>query len=1084
MRKLLLQVFKIYEGEGYKVFLFALAGALLHAGISIGSVASDALFLTRLGAERLSYIYFVLPGIMIAVAAPLSYLTGKWGAHRIQFLSFFALLGGGAVITLTLALISSPSSHADWLYFGIKLYACLWSILGFTVFWNYVDAYFDILSAKRLFPVLGGATTFGAMAGGWLVMVFMDYGWNVNALFVIGGITALPACIPVAAACRSLPPSRGYDEEELSFSHQMLQLAQTYRQSRYVIFLTLSTFLIMIVMNFCEFQYMRIFNQRTISDTALAALFGRLFLVVNVFNTVFTLFVFNRMIFTLGVRNTSLIQPVAYLVSFAAYVFLGGYPGPMYNAAIFGFFVLQGIHAAMEDNNWNFMLNPVPQRVRPPVRAFLEGVVDPLGGAAAGFFLILMNQHWQWSHTQVSLFGTGLSGLLLIAVLGKRHYYMNTLIENLRAEWLDFSTADQEIFPELENEGREALAAISQGDNLDDARLACWILWKVDRLRAAPYILDLLERCPLESRPPVLDLVSGILAERDSEITRLVIAWMMDHPAAVSSAMIQQLGPHRLVHDAAASLLMQSPDPNERGAASTVLWHSWDIDNNARAMAATRTLLEGNPEERKAGIRTLATTGQCHYAHYLIPFIQEDDPEVRRTAKWAICRLADEASSRDLGTVLEFAREEDPEIRGLALQALSRIGDSQSIAPLLGMADAFSPHEQRRVYQVIMDIGLRSIPAIAGVVRDPHYPYAGRRIAARAIARLAFPQLLSAIPTIIQQEIRRAYQILCFHSVLANVNFPSHGIRVLSRYYRDEQQATLEFILEILALGGQIPSHEMIASSLRSNNPKIRGDAIETLEQAVSRPTFRALLPLVDGRPTEDKIRFYFKRFRAGKLSASQVVDLAWSSQDELERAAAAQTLWDLTGAPPHALGDDDPLSRPKPEVLNRITAGLDGAPPLLKNLLFSILFREAGRDVPDTLIERIALLGENGLFSGIGTRELAVLAGGITLVSYPAGAYIYMEGDPVDAVYWIREGEVLLRSPARVETRSAGQNFGEELLFGTPRRLQDASADPMTGYRLDRETFQHNAQTYSRIAIALWEHAMQHPGIRKAHDG
>ena len=187
-------------------------------------------------------------------------------------------------------------------------------------------------------------------------------------LFLIGGITALPAVLPVTAVCRSAKPSGDTGEEEISFSQQMRQLARTYRSSRYLVFLTLSTFLIMIVMYFCEFQYMRIFNQRTVSDTALAALFGRLFLVVNVFNTLFTLFVFNRMIFTLGVRNTSLIQPVAYLLTFTAYVFLGGYPGPMYDAAIFGFFVLQGIHAAMEDNNWNFMLNPVPQRVRPPAR--------------------------------------------------------------------------------------------------------------------------------------------------------------------------------------------------------------------------------------------------------------------------------------------------------------------------------------------------------------------------------------------------------------------------------------------------------------------------------------------------------------------------------------------------------------------------------------------------------------------------------------------------------------------------------------------------------------------------------------------
>jgi ATP/ADP translocase len=90
----------------------------------------------------------------------------------------------------------------------------------------------------------------------------------------------------------------------------------------------------------------------------LASLFGRLFVTVNVFNLLVSLFLFNRIIAFLGVRNTTLIQPIIYLITFSFLRINNGY-----EAALFGFFAYQGIQTSIDYNNANFILNAVPSEI-------------------------------------------------------------------------------------------------------------------------------------------------------------------------------------------------------------------------------------------------------------------------------------------------------------------------------------------------------------------------------------------------------------------------------------------------------------------------------------------------------------------------------------------------------------------------------------------------------------------------------------------------------------------------------------------------------------------------------------------------
>ncbi len=1079
MGKWVFILFKIYEGEGTKVFAFALAGILLQTGLAIGYVAADALFLTHVGASQLSYIYFILPGIMLLITPAVSYLTEKLGVDRFQIVINIVLAIGGIGITFCVLAAESENTGSNWLYYVIKLYASLWFITCFTVYWNFVDAYFDILCAKRLFPVLSGATAIGSTLGGYLVTVFMDYELSVAMLFTVWSIFAFLAIFPVIKIGRSFSYIHAGDEEEsFSFAKQMRHLRLAFRKSRYVFFLFCATFTAMFITNICEFQYMQVFEERHSSEAALANLFGTLFMTVNVFNVFVTFFVFNRLISTLGVRNTAVIQPAVYLLSFTIFVALYGQPDPMFYAAIFAFFAMQGFQTAIEDNNWNFMLNPIPQNVKSSVRAFAEGIIDPLGGAFAGLILILLNQYLDLSHLAVSTFGIGLAAFFLVVVLCTRYYYAGSMIQNLRNEWLDFSRSSSDIAGDLDREQKDLLVRLAQSESIEDAITACRILWVNDRHLASRKIMDILDRSPDRFHRKILGMLTRMLAKSDSEITCLVVGWLLDHDKLINSTTVQALGQSRMIHDEFVMNMVESFDPKERSAATTVLWNSWDVEKGFQAKGTVLRLLNGEENERIAGIQSIGSTGQSSYANFLVPYLKDSSPQVRRAAAVALCRLVDEDSTLFLPKIISIIRDGDTVIRNEGFQALSHIGDSECIPPLLAMADSFSHFEQRRIGQLITAIGLRSIPAVVSVVQDERYPYPGRSIAARAISWLAFPQLQALVPKLIAQEILRAYQILYFHTVLEEEKSSFSGLRVLSRFYRDEQLSTIEFVLKILALGGQIPSHEMIATSLRSASPKMRGDAIETLEQSVDRKTFNRLLPLVDGRPVMNIIQFYFKQFKTERLDVSQVVNYAWASNVDLERAASAQAKWDLIYADEDGGENEEYYKIFKSAVLDQICSGIGEAPPLVKDTVFSILFREEGKQVLDNVIEQIDLFSKSDFFTPINTRDLALIAEGAVYVEFDRDDRIFQQGDDSDSLYLIKEGRIRLENSEESKERSSGETFGEESLYGADAHRHNAVARPMSGYRLDRNFLLECAATSPWAAIGFLENAIGDPAV------
>ena len=268
----------------------------------------------------------------------------------------------------------------------------------------------------------------------------------------------------------------------------------------------------------------------------------------------------------------------------------------------------------------------------------------------------------------------------------------------------------------------------------------------------------------------------------------------------------------------------------------------------------------------------------------------------------ALNKLVSGKSARLWPKILPLCESNSPSEREKAILILEKIGDSASIMPLLKLTTRAEPREKRILQRFIQKAGLKLVPTLINILRDRSIAFLGRSIAARSLASLSFAQLELLNKSLILDELTFAYSTLEKSNLLGD----SEDSRLLELYYNDLLQETLEFTLEILALSGQLPNYELISASLRSDNAKLRGNAIETLEQAIPASLFTVLLPLVDSRPIDQKIEFFHSYFRSEEVDLDLVLDEAIRGPNELLQVTAAASL--IAGSPENALKNLRPL--------------------------------------------------------------------------------------------------------------------------------------------------------------------------------
>ncbi len=1034
---------KIEPGEGTKVLQFALLAAVLQAGLAMGTGAADSLFLLHAGPEHLPVVYMLTPVMMLVYIPCYTYLMRRLGIRRLLKLTIGLLVVGGLAASALLR-----ASDAVWVFYVAKLYAALWFVAQYSVFWNFTDEYFDILDSKRLFPLLSSGSAIGAMTGG-LLLNALSARLPTSAMFVVWSglsLAALPIAILIQRRYREEAVGTEPDEEP-----RLLQVFGTIgsavRTSRHVRLFVFIGFMSFVTSAICEFQYMTLFSAGR-TEAELTALFGRLFVLVSAFNLVVGLFFFNRLVLRIGVPLMALVQPAAYLLAF---VYLLADPG--FGAALVGFVAYQGLMPAVTYDTHNLLLNAAPAQIKAHVRTFVDGLAEPGAVAVSGLFLLLFVG--VLGTERISLIGVALSALYIALVLLMRSGYTVAMVQNLRRGWLDLASPQEHLLTRLPAADLDFLKVAAASGDRNEVRTAIQILWLNNKQAAVSSLLAFLETSSEDDRRALRPLVAQTLDDGDPDVVSPMIEWLRARQAGeLGPTLVEELGARGLVQTELVRPFTQSGSPGERGAAAVALLNSWRIEEGLEGAAIVRDLLKTR-EGTAAGVRALGFSGRSQYAYEVAPFARDGSADVRREAVTALRRLVSPDHHLLQADVLANIRSGTSDERMTAMETLARIGDPNAIPALLRIADAFTPLERRRAEAVILQFGLQSVPILDTVLRDRSCPFKGRTVAARALGKLAFPQLELLSMPLIREEIEHAYRGVWRWSLLEREP-ATPGMETLKRYYLDVRRDVVDVVLEILAVGGRLPNFELLSASLASDSRKERADAIETIEQGLSRDVFRALLPLIDQRSATEQAAYYERHYAPEPLSLTQVLTSALQGT-WLERLIAAQALCD-TG----------------PDGTRVLRERLETIGPEIAGEIFSAITRASDTDAALTHVEKIHALRRSAFFERLGIQEAHVVAKSAEPKRYAAGEQIFGQGDCADVLFCILEGTVEITTPGGSVIRSQGDVFGEGGLRGEFLRTSRAVSREARVLELSNRPLLLEARNHPRIAAVVFRNAME----------
>jgi hypothetical protein len=1062
LRKLL----RIREGEGQKVLEFAVLAALLQAGVAIGMSAADSLFLTHVGAEKLPVIYLIVPLIMLVYVPLSAFGITRTGVDGFLKICLVLVSAGGILLSVAPFLVQrffpQDPKALKLLYYFIKLYAELWAISMFTLMWNFVDEYFDILDAKRLFSFFSGGMAFGTMIGGVVVTVLASL-VPVEQLFFAWTFLAGTA-FPVVRALKRKWPKMDLEESDKDLQNERSALSpgtliRSFFNSAFALSITITILATLMVTTLCEFQSMNIFEEgRNASQIAL--LFGKLFFTVSCFNIILNLFFFNRLVLFLGVRAVALIQPIAYAVTFSFFILRHGF-----GAAIFGFFIYQGILVSIEYNNQNFLFNALPKRGKAALRTLIEGLCEPLATALMGLFLMAVASRILPETLSV----IGLSGAVVTfcLVAWLRNQYGKAMVTNLRSSWLDFSGGRHVSISQPTVDELKVLDQASRSTDRSKAIPAIERLWVYDRMQALEALLNFLDNCTIEDQVVATPQLAIMLREDDAQIYRRVLLWSRTTSATLASSIVQELGRYNLVDSEDVSELTGTATPESRAAASVAFWHSWKLDDNLQGVHMTQQLMKGSQEERIAAIRSIGKLSQPKYTRFLADYLQDPSPAVRKQTLMAMFDLVKEGSEEFHNEFLEVIKKGDWKDRLIGLDALMRMKNTDCIRSLVAICHDFSPYERRKTETLIQQIGLQSVPVLVNFLRDYDCHYAAKSLVARALGKLAFPQFESLAPVLVEAEIKRAYAWLWTQWTLSEQEEGTKRLSFLSRLCKEATDTVIAFVLEVLTISGRLPDFELIAASLRSTHSKDRANAIEAIEQGCTRQVTSRLLPLLDARTLDETIDFYKTAFSPPYPSVWDVLVNAIDSPFQMASATAVKV---LLGE--HLLSGTIPVKENQRLYEAMRKKLMDAESDLVSEVIFSVLLRKHFPGHPAAkqlnIVDKAECIAQSAFFSRFSMHEIEWLARHAAEKILPSDTAIYRPDRPPQNVYVVFKGNVLLEQAGKQDLLKEHDTFGTEVLLGQKQCEISALSKGATVLAIPGKAVLDTAEIHPGIALGL----------------
>ena len=743
----------------------------------------------------------------------------------------------------------------DWVSVGFYIWGLLLGVLLISQFWTLANSIYDARQAKRLFGFVGGGVALGGMTGAGLTAVLVEtLGTNTlilcsaGVLLICGGIVSL-----VLGRERDAAASvTAWAQEERGIS--MGRAFALMRDSRQVQ-------LIALVISFGSIGAALLDQQLNMAaeifkgqgqQDSISAFLAQVRLGLSAAAFVIQVWITPRIHRYLGVGFALLMLPTN-LGATAAIILL--------NAALWAPAVAsvldRSLRYTIDKTTREVLFLPLPSQLRQEVKPFVDVTVDRLSRGVGALLILVLIQPWgfhlQWY--QLSFVSLALTvAWYFMAVRAKREYlssFRRSLEsrdvepEEVRLTVADLSTVET-LVQELANpDPVKVVYAIDVLESLDKRSLVTPLL--------------LYHEAPVVRKRALRALAaSGDTAARWAPQIRRAVG---DPDPSVRSAALLALA--AVGHDDAATQarpFLADPDPRIRTTAAIALaGSSNEGDVTAALLTLNGLIADTDPASLSAKRQAAAALGELkdpRFRRMLIPLLQDPDTKVAEAALAGVRRTGTE-DFLFVPALLTLLRNR--QLKGHARETLASFGE-----PVIDLLAHFmrDPEEdiwlRRHIPTTLARIGSqKAVDVLLPAMQEADGFLRYKTVAAlerlrRSDATLTFDR--TAIEPQIVREARAYFTALSEHyNLYVTGKLPADSL--LARALTEKQVRTKNRIYRLLSL--IYPWKDIAAAqwTLAYGEARSRASASEYLDNVLSGPLRKSVMPVLEDMPLDEKVR-------------------------------------------------------------------------------------------------------------------------------------------------------------------------------------------------------------------------------------
>lgn len=489
--------------ERRKMFGAALSLGSLMAGHVLLETGRDALFLAKLPAAHLPWVYLA----MTAVALGLIELDRRIGERHRRGRALPGLLTVSAIVTFGFWLLSDSPSP-------LLLYALyVWTGASATIilarFWMAIDVQYTVTEAKRAFGPIGAGSVGGAIAGSIGARAATEIWPQQHVL----ALAALMMCLTAVAAVLFLDDG-GVERRS---SHSMLEAARTVADEPFLMRVLLLLLISTATLTLVDFAFK---NEaaRSVAPGALGSFFATWSIIFNVSSLVVQVFAVGWMLRTFGLHRTSCLLPALLILS-AGFLLIGG--------GLVAALALKSADGGLRHSLHRTSVELLYVPVRDEVRARSKGLIDTVGqrgGQALGSIVLLALIATGTAAWSLPLLVLALAAAWATVALDLREHYLSLF----RAAVRERRFPTRRPIVELDASGRQALLEALNSRDDGDVLAAIDLLAEHGSSKlipptilyhpATPIVLRALEVFERADRTDCLPIIGRLLEHPNAEV--------------------------------------------------------------------------------------------------------------------------------------------------------------------------------------------------------------------------------------------------------------------------------------------------------------------------------------------------------------------------------------------------------------------------------------------------------------------------------------------------------------------------------------------------------------------------------------